>query len=243
MQVVILAAGQGTRMNTELPKVLVPVNGKPMVEYLVKSIVESGVDKNPVIVVSPDNKDVISKALENYNCQYALQDKQLGTGHALFCARDKIREDNDYVIIFYGDHPFVNQETIKKLADSSNGHVTMATTCLSDFDEWRKSFYHWGRIVRNGDEIKEIIEFKDATEEIKKIKEVNPGFYIFQNDWLWENIEKISNKNAQDEYYLTDLIKIAQEQGLKINSIPISPEEAIGVNTQEELEVAESLKK
>ncbi len=241
MQVVVLAAGKGTRMENILPKVLVPIKGKPMIEYLVKSIVKSGVDKHPIIVVSPDNKKIISGALKKYHCLYAMQEEQLGTGHALFCAKGKTKKRNDAVIMFYGDHPFVKKETIKKLADSANGGVTMATTRLKDFKNWRANFHHWGRIVRSRNKIEKIVEFKDADDKIKRIKEVNPGFYCFNNSWLWENIDKLKNKNAQKEYYITDLIGIAFDQGLPINSITINPSEAVGINTKEELAVAERL--
>jgi bifunctional UDP-N-acetylglucosamine pyrophosphorylase/glucosamine-1-phosphate N-acetyltransferase len=117
----------------------------------------------------------------------------------------------------------------------------MMTTTLSDFEDWRKNFYHWGRIVRHQDRVEAIVEFKDATVEIKEIKEVNPGFYCFEYGWLKKNVNKLENKNAQQEYYLTDLVQIACSQGIKVGTILIDPREAVGINSKEELEVAESL--
>jgi len=117
----------------------------------------------------------------------------------------------------------------------------MMTTTVDNFDGWQKNFYHWGRIVRQNGEIKAIVEFKDADEEIKQIKEVNPGLYRFDSQWLWENIDRLGNSNAQHEYYLTDLIKLAFEQNQKISSIIISPKEVIGINSIEELKIAENL--
>lgn len=241
-RVAVLAAGKGTRMKDELPKVLVPVKGKPMIEYLIKSIIDSGVDKNPILVVSPDNHELIKEALSNYPCEYAIQEKQLGTGHALYCAQEIINKDEDgYIISFYGDHPFVSAETVKKLANCT-WPVSMVTTTVNDFNDWRQNFYHWGRIIRFNNNIEEIVEFKDATtEEIKNIREVNPGFYSFELSWLRKNIKKLRNNNVQKEYYLTDLIRIAFYQGLAINSFSIDPKEAVGINSKEELSVAESL--
>jgi len=240
MRIVILAAGQGTRMRAEVPKVLVTIKGKPMLEYLVKSVINSGIDKTPIIIVSHDNESLIKKALADYPCQYAVQDKQLGTGHALSCAKELVG-NTDYLICFYGDHPFVNAATIKKLAEGNNGPISMMTVILPDFEDWRAGFYHWGRLIRIDGQVKAITEFKDADEATKKIMEVNPGFYCFDNKWLWENIDKLKNENAQREYYLTDLVKLAFEQGLNINTFPIKAEEAIGINTKEELERAEKL--
>ncbi len=238
IKIVILAAGKGRRMKNELPKVLIPIKGKPIIEYLVKSVIKSGVDKNPIIIVSPDNKTLIKHALDKYNCRYAIQEKQLGTGHAVMCAKDVIGGKTDHIICFYGDHPLVRTETIKKLASYHNGTITITTTMVKDFEGWRKSFYHWGRIIRNNGQVREIVEFKDASEEIRKTKEVNPAFYCFNAQWLWQNIDKLDNKNVQEEYYLTDLIKIAFEQDIKVNSFLIDPKEAVGINTNEELAVA-----
>lgn len=238
--VVILAAGKGKRMCSALPKVAVPLKGRPMIEYLVKSCVESGIDKNPVVVVSPDNKDIISEILKNYDCRYAIQAEQLGTGHALACAKSQLA-GADEIISFYGDHPFVSPATVKKLADCHNGIITLMTVMVSNFDDWQKVFYNWARIIRRDGQIKAIVEFKDADEATRQIKEVNPGFYCFDSQWLWQNIDKIKNNNAQQEYYLTDLIKFAFEQNQRINSTDINAKEAVGINKPEELAIAENL--
>jgi bifunctional N-acetylglucosamine-1-phosphate-uridyltransferase/glucosamine-1-phosphate-acetyltransferase GlmU-like protein len=132
-KIVILAAGKGKRMGAEVPKVLVKINGKPMIEYLIKAIKQSGVDQEPIIVVSPDNKDIIQKTLRRYKLKFALQDKQLGTGHALACAKKIIGKNVDDIICFYGDHPFIKSATIKRIAYSHNGPITMMTTGVKDF--------------------------------------------------------------------------------------------------------------
>lgn len=240
-KVVILAAGKGKRMGADVPKVLVPINGRPMIEYLIKAIKKSGIDKEPVIVVSPDNKEIIQKALRRYKCKYALQDKQLGTGHALACAKSAIDKNVKHILCFYGDHPCFKPSTIRRIGYSHNGVITMMTTGVKDFRGWRKNFYHWGRVLRNYGHIKAIVEFKDADDNIKEIREVNPAIYCFNARWLWRHLKDLKNNNAQGEYYLTDLIKIAFQEGKRVESFPIDPEEAMGINTKEELKIAKKL--
>lgn len=241
VKIAILAAGQGTRMKSDLPKVLVPVQGEPMIKHLVRSAIRSGVDSNPVIITSPDNMDMIKSSLSDFDCRYAIQAEQLGTGHALSCAIGQIDEQAEYVISFYGDHPFVRPETIRKIAQAPASIITLATVSLEDFQDWRQNFHHWGRIVRDHGQISTITEYKDADDDTRNIKEVNPGFYRFDNNWLWRNIISLKNDNAQGEYYLTDLIKLAFDQGGKVDTIPIPPEEAIGINSLEELAAAEMI--
>lgn len=239
IKIIILAAGKGKRMKSDLPKVLTPLKERPMIEYLIKSVKWSGVDDKPVLVVSPANKCLIKKSLRNFNCGYAAQKEQLGTGHAVSSAR-RLAKDAERIIVLYGDHPFLKKETIAKMAAAKSA-ITLATVKVKDFNDWRKNFFHWGRITRIGGEVVEIIEFKDASDKEKKIKELNPALYSFDAEWLWKNLKKIKNQNAQGEYYLIDLIQLAFKEGLKIDSFEINPREAIGINSKEELEAAEKL--
>jgi bifunctional UDP-N-acetylglucosamine pyrophosphorylase/glucosamine-1-phosphate N-acetyltransferase len=242
VKIVILAAGKGKRMKSQLPKVLIKLKDKPMIEYLVKSCVESGVDAEPIIVVSPDNKKIISQALAKYHCWYAVQKEQLGTGHALACAESLVGKSVDHIICLYGDHPFVSAATIKKIASSHNGVITMMTVKVENFDDWRKCFYFWGRIIRDASgRIIRNVEYRDASDEVRKIKEVNPSMSCFQSEWLWGNLRKLDNHNAQREYYLTDLVSLAFKQNLKINTFDLDSKEAIGINSQEELAIAKNL--
>lgn len=238
-KVIILAAGKGTRMNADVPKVLVPINGRPMIEHLLNSIIMSGVDNEPIIVVSPENRDVISNTLHSYKAKYVIQDEQRGTGHAVACAIKDYEGDCKKAIVFNGDHPFVKIGAIKSLADSE-GLVSMLTAQVEDFEGWQKLFYHWGRIVRDSGSIKRVVEFKDSSEEEKSITEINPGMYAFDLDWLKENIDKISDDNAQQEYYLTDLIGLACSQDVPVLSVSSDPKEVIGINSREELDIAET---
>jgi len=241
-KIVILAAGKGTRMGSELPKALVPLKGRPMIIHLIESVVSAGVDDLPVVVVSPDNKEIISQTLLDYNCDYAIQEQQLGSGHAVACARNYIPVDTDNVVVLYCDHPFVTAESIGKFGALTTEAVTIMPTELGDYNDWHQNFFHWGRIVRDkNNEVEKIVEFKDALPEEIKITEVNPGFMCFNNQWLWNNIDALSNDNEPKEYYLTALVEMAFKQGYKVGTINIEPREAMGINSREELAIAEDL--
>jgi|SRR3989344_778375 len=244
MRVVILAAGKGKRMNHELPKVLIALEGKPMLSHLLYAVEKSGVDSKPAIVVAPGNIDIIKQSVgDNYD--YVVQKEQLGTGDAVRSTRALLEGKTDVVMVLYGDHPFLKPETIKTLRDfhRKEGTVlTMMTISVPDFEGWRKPFYDFGRVIRDGQgEVVDIIEKKDTTPDQLKIREVNPSFFCFRADWLWPNLEKLTNKNAQGEYYLTDLVRIAIQGGERIASVDVNPQESIGVNTPEHLALANTL--
>lgn len=238
--IVILAAGKGTRMNSELPKVLVPVNGRPMITYLLDAVTAaSGPEgQKPLIVVSPDNRRIIGEALRDYAAGYVIQEEQLGTGHAVSVALPATA-GADNILVLYGDHPFLTAASITRFLNDSPEAMTIMPAVLPDFEGWRQNFYHWGRIIRNaGGDVEKIVEFKDASDEEKKVLEVNPGFMCFNRAWLAENITKLRNLNKQAEYYLTDMVGIAFAGGHKIGTINIEPREAMGINSQEELKLA-----
>jgi bifunctional UDP-N-acetylglucosamine pyrophosphorylase/glucosamine-1-phosphate N-acetyltransferase len=241
-RIIILAAGKGARMGSDLPKVLMPLHGQPMIKYLMEAVVASQIDARPLIVVSPDNKEIISESLKEYNLEYVVQDQQLGTGHAVSCAVSYLTGTEQSILVLYGDHPFLKSESLKKFAAANPAAVTIMPTRLSDFDDWRQNFYHLGRIVRGANgTIEGIVEFKDASEEEKLITEINLGFMCFNKQWLLKNISKLKDDNKQQEYYLTDLVKIAFAEGFAVDSIHIEAHEALGINSQQDLLVAESL--
>ncbi len=241
--IVVLAAGHGKRMQSELPKVLVPFNGKPLISHLLGAISSSGFDKTPVIVVGQKAELVKESLGDSY--RYALQAEQLGTGHAVLSAKDMTEREAQNIMVLYGDQPSVTGEMISNLAKAhteSGALLTMATVILEDFNEWRSGFYHFGRIIRNTDgSIDKIVEFKDATEEEKESLEVNPAYFCFNSAWLWEHLEKLKNNNNQGEYYLTDLVHMVREEGREIATIAIAPKMALGVNTKEQLELLETI--
>lgn len=237
-KVVILAAGKGTRMGSDLPKVLIEIKGKPMIEHLISSVIESGLDEKPIVVVSPSNKEIISETLKEYPLTYVVQEEQLGTGHAVSVTKNSVPEDVNNIFVFNGDHPFISSKSMISLASSHKNKVAMMVVELEDFLDWRNVFNSWGRIIKDGDRIKEIIEFKDASDEVKDVLSVNPAIYCFDKNWLFENISTLKNNNNQKEYYLTDLIKIAFDQGSDINYCLIEAQEGLGINSIVDLENA-----
>ncbi len=240
-QIIILAAGKGTRMNSDLPKVLVSINKRPMIDHLMEAVSLAKPKVKPIVVVSLDNKEIISQTLSKYDLKYAIQDQQLGTGHAVSCAMSLVDERVKNILVLYGDHPFVKSTSIENFLKLKPESVTIMPTNLPNFDNWYHNFYSWGRIVRNSlGKVEAIVELKDASEEEKLITEVNPGFMCFNKKWLIDNILKLQNNNKANEYYLTDLIKIAFNQNHEIETVNVSPKEAMGINSLEELKIAES---
>ncbi len=248
-KIVILAAGQGTRMQSELPKVLVTLHDKPMIKYVLDAVNASQVDSTPVIIVGHRKDEIIAELVKDgREYTYVTQHEQLGTGHAVATAESALKGKADNVIVLPSDHPFLTPETIQNLntkQEESGATITMATTTVSDFEDWRRAFYKsFSRIIRNeSGKIIRDVQFRDATDKEKEIKELNPIYFCFKADWLWENLRKLNTHNDQKQYYLTDLVKIAMENGEKIESINISPREALAANSKEELELLEKVAK
>lgn len=240
-KLVILAAGKGKRMNSDIPKALTPVGGKPILQYLHESAIASGISR-PIVVIGHE-RNRLCEAFGG-DCDYVVQEEQLGTGHAVMITKDAVG-DADALMVLYGDHPFISAESMKKLAtrhEQDKNILTLMTTRLPDFEGWRKAFTHWSRIIRDeSGRMTRDVQYKDSTEEEKIITEVNPCIYCFDTKWLWEHIAGLKNENAQKEYYLTDLIGMAVAEGHTLSSIDVAPEEVIGINTQEEREIAEEL--
>ncbi|PIX62404.1 hypothetical protein CO057_04690 [Candidatus Uhrbacteria bacterium CG_4_9_14_0_2_um_filter_41_50] len=243
-RIIILAAGKGKRMGSDIPKPLVEIAGRPMVRHLLDSVADSEIDERPIIVVAPDNLTQFNEICSDRDCDYTVQDEQLGTGHAVMSARDAASTAEN-ILVLYGDHPFISAETIHELNDlheSEDSMISMITTKVPNFKGKYKNFERWGRIIRDDTHrIIAIREAKDATEEELAITEINPALFAFNAEWLWEHLPEIKNKNASKEYYLTDLIEIAIEEGHDIVTATAEPFEVVGVNTREELEAAEEL--
>ncbi len=239
-KILILAGGKGKRMESELPKVLLTIDDKPMVKYVLDAVGQA-INSKPIVIVG-HKRELVQGELGDA-VHYAVQEEQLGTGHAVVCAKDHC-VGAEHVMVLSGDQPFVSAETIKSLIKKhaeSGAKVTLTTTLLENFEDWRTGFVKLGRILRNDGKIVGIKEYKDANDEEKEIKETNVACYIFNAPWMWENLNKISNENAAGEYYLTDLIKIASENDEVIESISIGAHEALGANTKEELETLNAL--
>jgi len=240
---VVLAAGKGKRIGAEeagLPKVMFEVAGKPMVWHCVEKFKNLGIE-DIILVVGYQKEKVMDYFGDGV--KYAVQAELLGTGHAAMMARDLAENKYDGILVCYGDNPMFAPDSIQKVIytyEKESPTIAMLTVVFEDPEYWA-----FGRIVRNekGD-IQKIIEQKDCSSKELKIQESNPGFYLFDNNWFWKNIDKLRAENAQKEYYLTDMIGLAVEQGKKIIGIPVSDEqEALGINNLEQLKEAEKILK
>lgn len=236
-EVIILAGGLGKRMQSELPKVLNTLKGRPLIDYVVDAVYESLVCDKPIVVVGKARELVMNHVANR--AEYAIQEEQLGTGHAVLCAKNIASKSGLPIIVLYGDMPFISAETIRMLVDKytkENAILVMATAVVSDFLDWRAGFFDFGRIVRDeGEKIVKIVEKKDATESELLIKEINPSYFCANSDWLFSHLASLSNNNAQGEFYLTDIVNMATTEGVLISSVSIDPKEAIGINTAQQL--------
>ncbi|MCT8977499.1 bifunctional UDP-N-acetylglucosamine diphosphorylase/glucosamine-1-phosphate N-acetyltransferase GlmU [Clostridium sp. CX1] len=233
---IILAAGEGKRMKSSTPKVLHKVCGKEMVNVVIDVIKNAGI--KDINVVVGRGADKVKEATEVNGVFYALQDKQLGTGHAVMCAREFLTGKQGTVAIFTGDAPLITKETIEKLTLFHREGMYKATLLTSIVDN--PSGY--GRVIRgNNEDVVKIVEHKDCTEQELKINEINSGMYCFDIEHLLKSLDRLDNNNAQGEYYLTDVIGILKSDGEKIGALPIPFEETMGVNSRAQLADAEKV--
>jgi bifunctional UDP-N-acetylglucosamine pyrophosphorylase/glucosamine-1-phosphate N-acetyltransferase len=225
--VVILAAGKGTRMKSSLPKVLHKVGGVPMVQRIINTVKSLGSDS--IHLVYGHGGDLLQQTIVEDNLNWCLQAEQLGTGHAVQQAVPHIKDDED-VLILVGDAPLITEQTLEALKTvKASCDLALLTVELDDPTGM-------GRIVRENDNITQIVEHKDASDEQRAIKEINTGMMMMSGADLKRWLGNLSNNNAQGEYYLTDVIAMAAAEGKRIQSAqPSSPVEVEGVNNRIQL--------
>ncbi len=233
---VVLAAGAGTRMKSRVPKVLHEVCGKSMIKRVVEEVKASNI--NDITVVIGNGWEDVKKCINDLDVSFVFQEKQLGTGHAVQMAEEKIHDEGN-VVILCGDMPLIRRDTLHSLMgfhENSQADITVLTANV-------ERPFGYGRIVKglNGELIK-IVEEKDADEDQRKINEINSGIYCFRSELLKKHLCELGRHNTQGEYYLTDLIEIGVKNGYIVKTFDlISSEEILGVNSRKQLAEAETI--
>ena len=231
----ILAAGQGKRIKSNVPKVLHKVCGKEMVNHVIDNMRNAGIQDINVIIGK--GAELVKAYTKDREVSYSLQEDQLGTGHAVKCGKDFLQGKDGIVAVFAGDAPLTKIETINNLMEehiSKKNSVTLLSAYVKDPTGY-------GRIIRDGDEVLKIVEHKDCTEEELKVKEMNAAMYCFDIKELLISLEELSNDNTQGEYYLTDVIGILKNKGKRVGAVVTDYEDTIGVNSRAQLAEAEEI--
>ena len=239
---VILAAGQGTRMRSSLPKVLHPLLGRPMLRYAIESASQSTGSK-PVLVVGQDARKV--QELIGMDVDYVLQESQLGTGHALLQAEGMLKGTTELLLVMTGDMPLLSPATLEQVIDrhverqSRQQDKLLPITMLTVISADSRGY---GRVIRDANgEVQAVVEEADASPEQLGLNELNASVYCFDASWLWGALPRLQ-RSAKGEYYLTDLVEIAVKDGHPVQAIQTSdPGEAIGINTRVHLAEAETV--
>ena len=217
---IVLAAGKGTRMKSDKPKVVHEVLYKPMINHVVDELKALGVDETIVIV--GHEADQVKAIVDDVT--FVDQTEQLGTGHAVLQAKDILANRDGMTLVLCGDAPLIRKETLKEFIAYHQEHHNQATIMSADCDPST----HYGRIIKENGQVTGIVEFKDLLESQKDITEMNTGEYCFDNKALFEALSQVTNDNAQNEYYLTDVIGIMNHQGLKVDAYKIDDFDEVG---------------
>jgi bifunctional UDP-N-acetylglucosamine pyrophosphorylase/glucosamine-1-phosphate N-acetyltransferase len=235
VQCVILAAGQGTRMKSEKPKVLHQIVGKPMVQYAIDSANSIG-SLRPIVVIG-HGADQVKNTIGD-RVDTVLQLPQLGTGHAMLQAHAKIDPASATVLVLYGDTPFIRAETLQRLLDAHrDAHAALSLITFTPNDP-----ASYGRIVRDvSGRVVDIVEYKEATPEQRAIREVNSGIFCYQTQWLLEHLDKLQPRAGHGEYYLTDLVSSAARENARTATCSCAEAEVLGINDRAQLAAAERL--
>lgn len=232
--VIILAAGKGTRMESDLPKVLHHLAGAPMLLHVMKS--SATLEPERLVIIAGHGADAVGAVARDYSetAQVVLQSEQLGTGHAVSQAKSALADCTGDVIVLYGDTPFVRPETLQALLAARK----TADIVLLGFQAANAGRY--GRLVMQGSAVSRIVEYKDASEQERAITFCNSGVICAKADVLFSLLEAVGNDNASKEYYLTDIVQLANDRNLSVTAVHCDEAETMGINSRAELAQAEA---
>lgn len=236
---VVLAAGKGTRMKSDLPKVLYPVCGKPMIEYVLEALEAAGVDE--ILVVIGYQGELVRKTIKpRPYLKFAEQKELLGTGHAVMSCREELEGFEGPVFIIAGDNPLLQSSSVERLFAEYES-IGDASCIIGSV--YKENPFGMGRILRDDQgNFVGVVEEKDATDQQRQIKEINISYYIFNTPDLLASLGALRANNAQKEYYITDVPKILLDRQKKILALPVlQPIECNGVNTTDDVKTVESL--
>ncbi|AML53227.1 bifunctional UDP-N-acetylglucosamine diphosphorylase/glucosamine-1-phosphate N-acetyltransferase GlmU [Falsihalocynthiibacter arcticus] len=231
---IILAAGQGSRMNSDLPKVLHKIAGTSLLAHAMGSA-DALMPQRCVVVAGHEAELVRAEALSLGVVDVVLQGEQLGTGHAVLQARDALSDFDGDALVLYGDTPFISPETLEKLAEARKDHAVV----VLGFEAADAGRY--GRLITDGTKLDRIVEFKDATSEERAVTLCNSGVIAADSKVLFDLLDAVKNDNAAGEYYLPDVVAIARERGLSAGFVTCDESETLGINTRAELARAEGI--
>jgi len=232
---VILAAGKGTRMNSDLPKVLHPIAQAPMLEHAMRA--GRALDPDRTVVVAGHEADMVRAATTEIDpdATVVLQEEQLGTGHAVLQARAALEGFQGDVVVLYGDTPFVSADTLERMIAARS----RADLVILGFEAADPARY--GRLIMDGESLEKIVEFKDASEAERAITFCNSGLMACDAEVMFRLLDKVGNDNASGEYYLTDLVELARADGLAVTAVACPEDETLGINSRADLATADAV--
>jgi len=227
LAILILAAGQGTRMKSRTSKVLHPIAGRPMLDYPLSAA--EALEPDRVVVVIGRDAETVRQRFEG-RAEFVLQEQQRGTGHAVLATRDALKEFNGDVLICYGDTPLLSPGTLRQMAEKRRATGADLVMLTAEVDVP-------GIVVRGPDGfVARIVEAPDATPDELEIAERNTGVYLLDSEWLWKTLSQVGDDNEQGEIYLTDIVELSVREGGRIEALQLEdPDEALGINTRAQL--------
>jgi bifunctional UDP-N-acetylglucosamine pyrophosphorylase/glucosamine-1-phosphate N-acetyltransferase len=237
MAAIVLAAGQGKRMHSDLAKVLHPVQGRALVDHVLLAVRGAGVDR--VVVVVGHQAALVEEHLRASGVSFAMQAQQLGTGHAVQQAKDSLADWTGDIVVLCGDTPLLTADTLRRLFQTHAETRAAATVLTAELDDPDG----YGRVIRGEDDaVLRIVEQKDAAAAELRVHEINSGLYVFDGASLWQALHSIKADNVQREYYLTDTLEILRSAGKRVSAYRCrDPREVLGVNNPDQLAEAEQV--